>query len=242
MTARGTYAMYCNREPRFYNAVSFHGAWLAVGKRKYSFFYNGRDNVQSSSPHDAPQNGYLARKGLNVLDNYLTGSVTDRQGFTYRLAFTYLDYAEAANEAYDDGSHRQEALVYLNRIRERAGVRQYTFDAVSADDPDFIHIDNTQADVRRVVRMERRVELCCENNRWYDIRRWKQAEELPEMTGDCYGMNFMGRNQNEFFKRTVFDTRGWRRQYYWMPIYIDEYEKNPNLREAPFWEMEVEEN
>ena len=35
VTARGTYNMYCNREPRFYNAVSFHGSWLAVGKRKY---------------------------------------------------------------------------------------------------------------------------------------------------------------------------------------------------------------
>ena len=37
VTDRGTYNMYCNREPRFYNAVSFHGAWLAVGNRKYDF-------------------------------------------------------------------------------------------------------------------------------------------------------------------------------------------------------------
>ena len=123
VTARGTYNMYCNREPRFYNAVSFHGAWLAVGNRKYNFFYNGRDNVQTSSPHDAPQNGYLARKSLNVLDNNLTGAITPRQGFTYRLAFTYLDYAEAVNECYDNSASRQEALKYLNRIRVRAGVR-----------------------------------------------------------------------------------------------------------------------
>ena len=235
VTARGIYNMYCNREPRFYNAVSFHGAWLAVGKRKYNFFKNGRDNVQTSSPHDAPQNGYLARKGLNVLDNYLTGAITDRQGFTYRLAFTYLDYAEAVNEASDDGSARQEALRFVNRIRERAGVRQYTFDAVAVDDPDYIQIDNSQAAVRKAVRMERRVELCCENNRWYDIRRWMEAEQLPEMCGPCYGMNFQGANQTDFFVRTQFDTRIWRPQYYWMPIYIDEYEKNPNLRESPFW-------
>lgn len=227
--------MYCNREPRFYNAVSFHGSWLAVAKRKYSFFKNGLDNVQSSSPHDAPQNGYLARKGLNVLDNNLTGSITPRQGFTYRLAFTYLDYAEAVNECYDNSSSRQEALKYLNRIRERAGVRQYTTADVSPMDEKFIHVDDTQAELRRVIRAERRVELCCENNRWYDIRRWKEAENLPEMCGDDYGMNFQGSTPEEFFKRTVFQTRIWKRQYYWMPIYIDEYEKNPNLREAPFW-------
>ena len=243
ITARGTYNMYCNREPRFYNAVSFHGSWLAVpatgGQRKYNFFYNGRDNIQSSSPHDAPQNGYLARKSLCVTDNYAPGgAVTDRQGFQYRLAFTYLDYAEAVNEAYNTTEARTDALKYLNRIRERAGVRQYTFDPVDVYNEDYIHIDNTQDEVRRVVRMERRVELCCENNRWYDIRRWKIAEEIPEMTGDCYGMNAQGANQATFFQRTPFMKRVWKRQYYWMPIYIDEYEKNPNLREAPFWVLD----
>ena len=178
------------------------------------------------------------RKGLNVLDNYLTGAITDRQGFTYRLAFTYLDYAEALNEARNDGGARVTALDYLNRIRYRAGVRQYTFSSVPADDEEFIQIQNTQEELRRVIRAERRVELCCENNRWYDIRRWKDAENLPEMCGDDWGMNFQGRNQSEFFVRTVFQTRVWKRQYYWMPIYIDEYEKNPNLREAPFWVVE----
>ena len=238
ITPKSTFSMYCNREPRFYNAVSFHGSWLAVGNRKYNFFYNGRDNIQSSSPHDAPQNGYLARKSLNVLDNYKTGEVTGRQGFTYRLAFTYLDYAEALNEAQNNATSRQEAIDYVNLIRERAGVRQYTFDAVAVDDPDYIQIQNTQDDVRRVIRMERRVELCCENNRWYDIRRWKIAEQIPEMCGDCYGMNALdrtGANQNGFYKRSKFFTRKWKRQYYWFPIYVDEFEKNPNLKEAPFW-------
>ena len=103
-----------------------------------------------------------------MLDNNLTGSITPRQGFTYRLAFTYLDYAEAVNECYDNSSSRQEALKYLNRIRERAGVRQYTTADVSPMDEKFIHVDDTQAELRRVIRAERRVELCCENNRWYD--------------------------------------------------------------------------
>ena len=235
ITAKNSYNMYVNREPRFYNAVSFNGSWLAVAKRKYDFYKNGADNVQTSSPHDSPQNGYLARKSLNVMDDFKTGAVTDRQGFTYRLAFTYLDYAEAVNEAYNDHDKRVDALKYLNLIRERAGVRKYTFDAVSVDDPEWITIADTQEAVRKVVYMERRVELCCENNRWYDIRRLMLAEDLPEMTGDCYGMNAQGINATQFYKRTVFDTRIWRPQYYWMPIYIDEYEKNPNLREAPFW-------
>ncbi len=235
VTDADTYNMYCNREPRFYNAVSYNGAWQEVAKRKYDFYYNGRDNIRSSSPHDAPQNGYLVRKSLCMTDNKKTGAHTSRQGFTYRLAFTYLDFAEANNEAYDTPSAREECLVYLNKVRERAGVRQYTFDAVSQFDDKYIQIANTQEAVRKVVKAERRVELCLENNRWYDIRRWKEAENLPEMTGDDYGMNSEGKTKEEFFKRTVYQTRVWKRCYYWMPIYIDEYEKNPNLVQSPFW-------
>ena len=93
---------------------------------------------------------HLVRKSLCMTDNKKTGVYTSRQGFTYRLAFTYLDYAEANNEAYDTSAARELCLKYLNKVRERAGVRQYTFDAVSDLDENFIHIENTQAAVRKV--------------------------------------------------------------------------------------------
>lgn len=237
VTDAGTYNMYCNREPRFYNAVTYNGAWLTYLKRKADFFYNHSDNIRSSSPHDAPQNGYLNRKSIRMTDNIKTGQITERQGWIYRLANTYLDYAEAENEAYNTTEARLSALVYLNKIRERAGVRQYTFDNVDDLDENYIHIDNSQEAVRKVVRAERRVELCGENNRWYDIRRWKDAENLPEMTGDDYGMNAAsGADAESFYKRTVYQTRIWNKKYYWMPIYIDEYDKNPNLVQPPFWD------
>lgn len=235
VTSAHTYNMYCNREPRFYNVVTYNGAWLNYINRKADLLYNHKDNIRTTSPHDAPQNGYILRKGIRMTDNYKTGHITGRKAFIYRLAFTYLDYAEAQNEAYDNTAARTEALKYLNLIRERAGVRQYKLGTVSPLDPDFIGIDDTQEAVRKVVRAERRVELCCENNRWYDIRRWRDAENLPEMTGDDYGMNSTGADEASFYKRTVYQTRIWNRKYYWMPIYIDEYDKNPNLVQPPFW-------
>ena len=79
------------------------------------------------------------------------------------------------------------------------------------------------------------VELCCEGSRWSDIRRWRIVEQLPEMCGDDYGMNFAGTNSQEFYKRTVFQTRVWKRAMYWFPVYIDEMNKNTNLVQAPFW-------
>lgn len=232
ITAADTYMMYCNREPRFYTTVSYNGSWYAIAKRKFEFFNGQRDNDYT---HDAPQNGYLVRKKIYPQDNPKSGAWKWRQIFLYRLGGTYLDYAEAVNEAYDNTASRQIALDYVNKIRVRAGVRQYTFDAVSLDNANYVHVDDNQEAVRKIVRMERRVELCCEGTRWEDIRRWKIAEELPEMTGDDYGMDFGAKDREHFYKRTVFQTRVWKKAYYWFPIYIDEIQKNPNLVQAPFW-------
>ena len=232
ITAEGTYNMYCNREPRFYTAVSYNGSWYALAGRKFEFFKNQRDNDYT---HDAPQNGYLVRKKVYPQDSPKNGSYKWRQMFLYRLAASYLDYAEAVNEAYDNRASREDALKYVNKVRERAGVRQYTLNTVALDDPKYIHVDDNQLAVRAIVRMERRVELCCEGSRWSDIRRWKIVEQLPEMCGDDYGMNFAGINSQEFYKRTVFQTRVWKKAMYWLPVYIDEMNKNTNLVQAPFW-------
>ncbi|MDP4225798.1 MAG: RagB/SusD family nutrient uptake outer membrane protein [Bacteroidota bacterium] len=233
VTALGTYNMYCNREPRFYTAVSYNGSWYSVASRKYDFFKNHKDNGYT---HDAPQNGYLVRKKIYPFDNNKKGSwLNTRPLWLYRLGGAYLDYAEAENEAYDNSSARLEALTYINKIRVRAGVRQYTTAAVAQDDANFIHVDDTQDAIRKIVHMERRVELCCEGTRWDDIRRWKDAENLPEVTGDDYGMNFSGANAADFYQRTIYQTRVWKKAYYWFPVYITEMDKNPNLVQSPFW-------
>jgi hypothetical protein len=232
ITAGGTYNMYYKREPRFYTTVSYNGSWYALANRRFDFLKGGKDNGYT---HDAPQNGYLVRKKVYPTDNPKTNSWKSRQVFLYRLAASYLDYSEAANEAYDTGAARREALKYMNKVRERAGIRQYTFDAVASNDPSFITVPDNQDAVRDLVRMERRVELCAEGTRWDDIRRWKIAEDLPEVMGDCYGMDYSGTNASEFYKRTVFQTRTWQKAYYWFPIFVTELDKNQHLTQAPFW-------
>lgn len=233
ITDAGTYNMYCNREPRFYTTVSYNGSWSKLAGRKLDFFRNHADN---NFTHDAPQNGYLVRKKVNQDDNpgqgrYLSG----RPVWLYRLGGLYLDYAEAENEAYNTSEARQSSLMYLNQIRERAGVRKYTTNAVSINDPNYIHVEDDQEAFRKIIRMERRVELCFEGTRWTDIRRWKVAEKLPEVCGDDYGMNYAGDTPETFYQRTVYQTRVWKRSFYWMPVFISEMEKNPNLVQAPFW-------
>lgn len=224
-TPAGTYNMYCNREPRFYTAVSYNGSYFWQEERPYEFFYGQQDNPHT---HDAPQNGYLLRKKVSPDTNVKEGNFKYRPGILYRLGEAYLNYAEALNES--EPGHN-DILLYLNKIRERAGVRQYT---AGATDNGHIHVDLAdQEAMRRLIRAERRVELCCEGIRYDDLRRWKEAETL--LNGDFYGMNFSGRNEASFYVRTPYQTRVYKKSYYWFPIHQSEIDKNPKLIQNPYW-------
>lgn len=57
-------------------------------------------------------------------------------------------------------------------------------------------------------------------------------------------MNFIGTerssdptNDKAFFVRTANGLpRVWKEEYYWMPVFQTEIDKNENLVQAPFWE------
>jgi len=225
ITKANTYNMYCNREPRFYVTVSFNNSYFPQEKRQFQFFNGEKDNPHT---HDAPQNGYLIRKKRSPNTNIKEGNYEYRPGIVYRLGEAYLNYAEALNE-WEPGN--TNILVYLNKIRERAGVRQYTTGATNAE---FIHVDlNDQDEMRKIIRAERRVELVGEGIRYDDLRRWKEAENV--LNGDFYGMNFSGRNADTFYKRTAYQKRVYQKAYYWFPIHQNEMDKNPNLTQSPYW-------
>ena len=68
----------------------------------------------------------------------------------------------------------KDVETYINMIRHRAGL--------PAMDKS---VYNTQEKVRELYRRERRVELCFENKRYDDIRRWGIGTET--MSGPIYG-------------------------------------------------------
>ena len=225
ITKSGTYNMYCHREPRFYITVSYNNSYFTQEKRLFNFFNGSKDNPHT---HDAPQNGYLIRKKISPDLNVKQGTYKYRPGIVYRLGEAYLNYAEALNES-DPGNG--EILVYLNKIRERAGIRQYT---TGDTDENYIHVDlNDQAEMRKLIRAERRVELSCEGIRYDDLRRWKEAENV--LNGDFYGMNFSGRDNSSFYVRTPYLKRVYKKAYYWFPIHQSEIDKNDKLVQSPYW-------
>lgn len=157
-----------------------------------------------------------------------------------RLADMYLGYAEALCMCSD----LDNALTYLNKIRVRAGIPEYTFTATAGK----ITCPKTQTDLLNRIRRERLVELVFEWNRYFDVRRWKVAEGQndPEHWiypayhtggegGKVYGMN-MDKDYPAFFERTSFETRvAFTKKQYFMPIPYDDLRRIPLLVQNLGW-------
>lgn len=48
-------------------------------------------------------------------------------------------------------------------------------------------------------------------------------------------MNFSGKDEATFFTLTAYQTRTYRKQYYWFPIHQSQIERNQKLRQLPYW-------
>ncbi|WP_082632354.1 RagB/SusD family nutrient uptake outer membrane protein [Algoriphagus resistens] len=108
--------------------------------------------------------GYLFRKHVDAAD-YPTNVGASDQGLTiFRLGEVLLNYAEAKVEMNELDASVYEAL---NSIRGRESVQMPA-----------ITSGKTQDELRNIVRKERRSELGMEGFRYFDIRRWKIAEEV----------------------------------------------------------------
>ncbi|MDR8393799.1 RagB/SusD family nutrient uptake outer membrane protein [Aliifodinibius sp. S!AR15-10] len=99
---------------------------------------------------------------------YGYATLSDQDWVIFRYAEIMLMYAEAQNELNGPNESVHEAI---NPIRNRAGL------------PDLD--DNlTQAEMREKIRHERRIELAFEGLRYYDLKRWRIAEEVLNNVDD----------------------------------------------------------
>lgn len=111
--------------------------------------------------------GYAWRKYSDPTETHATKS--DINPIVMRYAEVLLNYAEAKIEA---NNIDESVYTALNKIRTRAGMP-------------VISTGKSQAELRSVVRKERKAELAGEGLRYYDILRWKIAEQV--LNGPCYG-------------------------------------------------------
>ncbi|MDE5674042.1 MAG: RagB/SusD family nutrient uptake outer membrane protein [Muribaculaceae bacterium] len=164
---------YAGRDPRLAAYIVTDGSTLGVNNATISTGENSSNNdgINKESGYST-RTGYYLRKLLrNDVDPNSTNEIK-KYHYTTRIRFTeiFLAYAEAANEAWGPtatGSHGYSAYDVIKAIRQRAGV------GVDNGDPYLESAKASKESMRELIRNERRIELCFENKRFWDLRRWK---------------------------------------------------------------------
>ena len=136
-----------------------------------------------------------------------------------RLAEVLLNYAEALNELNQGPDPEGNAYEAVRRVRERAGL------------PGLPEGLDYSAFKERIVQ-ERKVELAFEGHRFWDLRRWRMAEDVLNdkyfhgirITEDDDGNKIYDVFEVNSVPRQVFLEK-----HYLMPINQGEIEKNPKL-------------
>ena len=182
----------------------------------------GIDTPAKGPARDIQRTGFFNKKRSN--EDYNVGSTQGIGGTDYmifRLGEIYLNLAEAAYALHKD----DEALAALNTIRQRVGM------------PDKTTINWA------TIQNERKVELCFENQHYWDLRRWRTAEQALDSDNIKYsGVKWRKDYSNPGMYEIIHLTGGnatdaWDRSFeshhYYFPITLERVKNSPALRENP---------
>ena len=236
-----------NREPRFYASVAYNGSvWEGESsdmsnKMRYKqvFYYRDGEDGKDAS-------GFYIWSGIGIRKYYHPNdygfTIVPKAEPAIRYAEVLLTYAEALNELPAGASYtiptydgkgtitikREQAEISkgLRPVRVRAGL------------PDFTDVHfNNQEKMRELIKREWQIEFVAESHRYYDLRRWKDAEKEESMPVWGFNMN-MTRSQRDFW-HTPMELSNipaiFAEKLYLWPISHDELRKNRKLTQNPGW-------
>ena len=175
---------YANRDPRLDNYILFNGTTFRkslIITGTYPAINGDKsetdDNLNSTS--NSTRTGYYLKKLLRDDVSPLSSSLIEQQHIYPRIRYTeiFLAYAEAANDAWGPKSDQAgagfSAYDVIKAIRERAGLGTDEYGRALAEGDAYLEeCANDQTKMMNLIRNERRLELCFENKRFWDLRRW----------------------------------------------------------------------
>lgn len=217
---------YANRDPRFYASILYDGsAWMTRNVETYFTVDasgketgGGRDTKYGNDSWNASPTGYNMKKFMD--ESYVLNSwnFCARNWIHLRLAEVYLNLAEALYQTGDEKGAREA----VNTVRARAGMPNITASG---------------ADLLEAIKHERRIELVFEEHRYFDVRRWKEADKYFGTTvhGIYIKKHPDGTKTYEVssVRSDVGGDRKWDDKMYWLPITKSEMDKNPNFVQNP---------
>jgi hypothetical protein len=211
------------RDPRFAASVAYPGMVYAGAP---AYFHDGvvdplaasAAGVPSSSPRqNRIRSAITAYKLANTTTPKLPRETSDNSLLVLRIGEIYLNYAEAAFAL----GQTTEALNAINAIRGRVGMpllNSITFE-------DIVN--------------ERKLELVFERHRYWDLKRWRKAEEFlntqytgVQFTWDVAANTYAIRRGNAENVVRLFKPED-----YYLPIPINDIENNNALIQNPGFEL-----
>lgn len=211
---------YEGRDTRLAQYIIYNGSKAGVtDKPVMTGSQSGTDdgiNVKETST----RTGYYMKKRTRQDTSNNPSGVVKKIHYNPRMRYTeiYLVYAEAANEAYgptNTGGHAYSAYDVMKALRSRAGIKNDAYLEECKVNPEKM---------QQLIRNERRLELCFEGFRFWDLRRWKAplnetVRGYDSSTGE------------------VFDVEGrlYKDYMYYGPIPYSETLKYSNLKQNKGW-------
>ena len=233
-----------NREPRFYAFLGFDGGkWLGMLGNYNDLQPDDIKDIEcrigglqaKSGSENGPTTGYFPKKMFPVQCTMKGSNSFTAYWFPFpmiRLSELYLLYAECINEAEGpDGAHSAELFEHLDAIRERAGIPDVkdSWDNYS-NRPGYY---KTKEGMRDIIHKERLNELCFESQRFWDLRRWKEAP--AEYQKGIYGWTVTGSTPEDYYIKKFISSQDFGLKDYFWPIATSYIEVNPNLVQNIGW-------
>ncbi|MCK9506907.1 MAG: RagB/SusD family nutrient uptake outer membrane protein [Pigmentiphaga sp.] len=219
---------YKDRDPRLARTVFLNGSsWL---KQPVETFDGGvnRGAIQGIT---YTRTGYYLKKFLGNNEFTETYNNYNHHYQIFRYAEILLNYAEAMNES--EPGNDTEIIYGLIQLRKRAGIN------AGADGRYGLPASYSQDLMRRIIRNERRIEMAFEDQRFWDIRRWKicaVGDGDAVMTQPVRGVRIKKQGDGTFtysyedVTPSVFEKR-----MYWYPIPRAELYGNNQLIQNDDW-------
>jgi hypothetical protein len=225
---------YTGRDPRLAQYIVVNGSKQGPNNTEIiTGLYGTNNDVLNKENGYSTRTGYYMRKLMRSECNPNPNYKTTAKHYSARIRYTeiFLDYAEAANEAWGPtgrGSHSYSAYDVIKAIRARAGVGKDNGDAYLES------IKGDQTKMRELIRNERRLELCFENQRFYDLRRWQVDMSKLNETAEGVKIDKASDGSLTFSKLDV-EERDYKDYMYYGPVPYEEILKWSNLQQNDGW-------
>lgn len=180
-TGEITASYHFDREPRFYADLGFDRGFFELsttttdGGKSFAMFRHRPGELGTFNG----AGGYVPKKIIafeSSASQGMTGKTYSPHNYQFpliRLSDLYLLYAEALNEVKSQPD--AEVYQWIDTVRAVAGLK-----GVVQSWQESSFYPNAPADkneMRKIIRKERLIELAFEGQRFWDIRRWKIADQ-----------------------------------------------------------------